>query len=523
MIDNDRITESSAGRRLWPSRLNLSITAAFMLSIFLLAGCSEMISFPTVTAEATAADQVVEGGESSESIPPTSEPVTSPENPIEEIEETTPASTPEGGEETATLGAGETPEAEQREEAESTTESNNDRLLAEIDAIRSEIEANVAEVRGLTAEESVQVTLLDREQLRHRIEEDLLSEYTEEDARHDAIVMSAFDFFPSDFDLYGFTVDLFSEEIAGFYDPETNEFVLINEDDEFDTLEKLTHAHEYVHALQDQHFDLEQLDDDTLDSEASMALSALAEGDATMVQTLYLIKGYLSPEELLEALTESLQLETPILDEAPPVLVRELMFPYLEGVAFVEALYMNDGFDAVNRAWADPPKSTEHILHPERYLDGDPPQIVALAPLTDTLGAGWQQIDQDSVGELYLREYLVQQLDSQTVDAAATGWGGDQYAVFWNEGSGSLVLLLRLAWDTLADQQEFDNAYQGYPSQLFDSKARKQPDGTLCWEGDEVICLYSFAGETLISRAPNLDLATKVMAEQVAFMLSEEA
>jgi len=395
--------------------------------------------------------------------------------------------------------------------------------MNEIDAARSIIEDNVAHVRGLEPLDAVVVTLLNRDELRQRIEGELLADYTPQKARTDAIVMSAFDFFSRDYDLYGFILDLLTEEIAGYYDPETDEFVLIDEDEEFSVLEKLTHAHEYVHALQDQHFNLEQLDDDTLDSDASMALTALAEGDATMVQTLYLIEGYLSPEELLEALTESLALETPILDNAPPVLARELLFPYLEGSKFVEALYMDGGFDAVDRAWLDPPKSTEHILHPQRYLEGDMPQVVSLAPLTSTLGAGWQMIDQDSIGELFLREYLTQQLDDQVVDVAASGWGGDQYAVYWNEEAEDLVLIVRLAWDTPSDNDEFGTAYQAYPSGLFGTKSRKQPSGGLCWVSDEVICLYAIDSETIISRAPDLATAELVALEQIDFLRSEDA
>jgi hypothetical protein len=84
-------------------------------------------------------------------------------------------------------------------------------------------------------------------------------------------------------------------------------------------------------------------------------------------------------------------------------------------------------------------------------------------------------------------------------------------------------MLLRLAWDTAADGNEFFNAYQEYPGGLFGSKSRKQPDGGLCWVGDDVLCLYRFDGDTIISRAPNLELAAAIAAEQLAFMGSEEA
>ena len=497
------------------------IRGVFLLSVlagFLLVSCSDLVSNQETTSDSTDSNTSTGTTISSPEIPPTQEPASKATIVIDGPESDAPEEDPTAAVETSTPIPEDTPEPVDTPTAESTTAAGNGDIITEVNAVRNEIEDNVVEIRGLAPKESVEVTLLDRDELRQRLEEEMLADYSPDDAKDDAIVMSAFDFFSKDFDLYAFTLDLLTEEIAGFYDPETDEFVLINEDEEFDILEQLMHAHEFDHALQDQHFDLEQLDDDSLDSEASMALSALAEGDATLVQTIYLLEGYLTPDELLAVLSESLDIDTSILDEAPPVLARELMFPYLEGVAFVEALYMNGGFDAVDQAWQVPPQSTEHILHPQRYMDGDSPQIVSLAPLTDTLGAGWQLLDEDIVGELYLREYLIQQLEEQKVDIAATGWGGDQYAVYWNETDEDLVLVLRIAWDSPADNAEFMDVYREYPGGVLGSKSRKQPDGGQCWEGNEVICLYSFENETIITKASTLERATQVAAEQLEFM-----
>ncbi|MCI0394887.1 MAG: hypothetical protein L0332_14435 [Chloroflexi bacterium] len=379
---------------------------------------------------------------------------------------------------------------------------------------RAEIEANVVEIRGLEPLEPVVPTLLTVAGLRQQLEADLAEDYSPEESRNDAIALSAFDFLAADFDLYTFTLDLYTEQVAGYYDPETNEFVVISDDDEFDVLEQWTHAHEYVHALQDQHFNLDLLDDEMLDSEASFALRALAEGDATLVQTLYLFGGYFSQAELGEILEAAGEVDTTVLDSGPPILARNLEFPYISGLEFVQALYEAGGFESVNEAWENPPQTTEHILHPDRYLAGDAPQVVALAPLTETLGAGWQQVDEDIFGEFFLRQYLAQQLDESAVETAATGWGGDRYAVYWNEDRQSLVMLLRLAWDTAADGDEFANAYAAYPAALFGSAAQSQPDGGQCWQGGDVICLYRLDNETLIVRVPDLATAAAVAAQQ---------
>lgn len=528
MYDIIRSIVCFSGARNANARVMRGIVLLSVPVIFLLASCSDSVSQQETGLDVTDSNTSPETDEPSPKTSPTEEPASSATIVNDEPESDAPTEDPTVALATSTpvpediVVPEDSPAADPTKAAESTSASINGDITTEVNAVRSQIEDNVVEVRGLEPKGFVEVTLLDRDELRERLEEEILAEYSAEEARDDAIVMSAFDFFPMDFDLYSFTLDLLTEEIAGFYDPETDEFVLINDDEEFDVLEQLTHAHEYVHALQDQHFNLEQLGDDSLDSDASMALSALAEGDATMVQTLYLIEGYLTPDELLAALSASLDVDTSILDDAPPVLARELMFPYLEGVEFVQALYTSGGFEAVDQAWQDPPQSTEHILHPQRYIDGDSPKIVSLAPMTDTLGAGWQLLDQDIVGELYLREYLVQQLDEQKVDIAATGWGGDQYAVYWNESDDDLVLLVRLVWDSPADNTEFVDAYREYPSGVLGSKARKQPDGGQCWEGDEVICLYSFRDETIIIKASTLDQATKVAAEQLEFMRQGE-
>jgi len=381
-------------------------------------------------------------------------------------------------------------------------------------AERAAIEANVAAIRQLEPKEAVSPLSLAPEELRQRLEEDLLKDYGPEQGRQDAIAMSAFDFMPADLDLYGLVLDLLTEQIAGYYDPETDEFVIISNDPEFDILEQVTHAHEYVHALQDQYYNLELLDDDNLDSEAAFAIQALAEGDATFVQTQFMLGGYFEAPQLLELLEKSLAVDTAVLDSVPPVMARELEFPYLTGLEFVQALYAQGGYAAVDAAWNNLPQSTEHILHPQRYLNGDAPQLVSVAPLTDTLGAGWELVDEDTLGEFYLRQYLVQQLDDNAVDQAATGWGGDRYAVYWNEDQQVPVMVLKLRWDTADDAAEFDTLFPLYPEGLFGDSDPSPADGGRCWSGQDVICLFSSEDESLVVRAPDLETAARVAAIQ---------
>ena len=404
-------------------------------------------------------------------------------------------------------------------EAEGTADSgngNNDPTAEDPFAdLRQQIEANVIEIRELPQLEAVMLTALTPAELRARLETDLNEDYSPEESRQDVLTLSAFDFLERDFDLYNFTIDLLTEQIAGFYDPETNEFVVISsEEATFGGLEQFTYAHEFVHALQDQHFALDLISDDTLDSEAAFALRALVEGDATLAQTLYITEGYFSQEQLLEIVAAAGSIDSTVLNSAPPFIAAELEFPYITGLEFAQTLYDQGGYAAVDAAWENLPQSTEQIIHPDRYLSGDVPQIVSVEPLTDTLGAGWQRLEEDTFGEFYLRQYLIQQLDGATAETAATGWGGDRYTVYWNEATESIVMVFKLVWDSVLDGEEFFAAYENYPANLFGTTATSQPDDGICWQGEDVICLYQVGAETMIVRAPDLDTAAAVAAAQ---------
>ena len=380
-------------------------------------------------------------------------------------------------------------------------------------AIRAEVEANVVTLRGLEPLAAITPVVLSRDQLRDRLAADMAAEMAPDASRADVLELSAFDFLERDYDLYAAQLELQGDGILGYYDPETAEFVVVNEGALLDAPAQWTHAHEFVHALQDQHYDLDALTDDTVDSEAQAAVRALAEGEADLVQFLYLTEGgFFSEEETRAVVAEMTQSGSSDLDAYPPVLVSSLIFPYTSGAQFVDSLYRAGGFEAIDAAWLDPPRSTEQILHPERYLAGDVPQIVTLPPLTDTLGVGWEQIEDDILGEFFLREYLDQQLAAAVAERAAEGWGGDRYSVYWNEATGGLVMALRLVWDTAEDATEFAANYPDYPAGLLGVVAQPQADGSACWVRGEAICFLPAGAESWVVRAPDTATAAAVLA-----------
>src|SRR5262249_5212155 len=154
----------------------------------------------------------------------------------------------------------------------------------------------------------------------------------------------------------------------------------------------------------------------------------LVEGDATLSMTDWQLQN-LGPADFTELLQEAAgDPSTAELQSLPAILRESLMFPYIQGLAFVQGLQMAGGWQKVDDAFSTPPASTEQILHPEKYAAGEAPVAVTLASdLAKKLGSGWTVPLVDTFGEFQLGVWLAGApgIDKATADAAAAGWGGD--------------------------------------------------------------------------------------------------
>jgi hypothetical protein len=254
-----------------------------------------------------------------------------------------------------------------------------------------------------------------------------------------------------------------------------------------------------------------------VDSEKCAAVQALVEGDASLTEILW-FQTHASMEDYRDLLDMLDHLETPVLDSAPPYMSADMYFPYEKGLAFVQHLYDQGEYKSVDQAFANPPVSTEQILHPEKY-PLDVPLSVNLPDLSSQLGDTWTLFDQNVMGEWYV--YLILnkaheesfRVSEETAQIAAEGWGGDAYAIYLNEYTDETIFIMDSFWDTKEDAGEFIDAFYQYASQRWTSLSATLSDARL-WKGpDSTIAFWHQGDRTLWVMAPDNDLLEIILSE----------
>ncbi len=193
--------------------------------------------------------------------------------------------------------------------------------------------------------------------------------------------------------------------------------------------------------------------------DAQMALASLRMGDAEAAKHLFWHRGKLPEGHARKLAEEAAEWEkgTSRLASAviPRLFVRTADFPWRRGAAFAAALLAEGGLDRLNRAHAEPPVSTEQILHPAKYLAGERAVEIDLGALDEFLaGRGWRPAYRTVLGELGTALVLETHFPREDAAAASEGWGGDALALYEKEGRAALAAWTT-EWDGEKDAEEF--------------------------------------------------------------------
>lgn len=371
------------------------------------------------------------------------------------------------------------------------------------------MQEQVVGLRGLPPKGPVTESVLRPDEIRQRLLDDLLGDYTPEQAADDGRVYALLGLLEKGVDLWTFYRDLYSEQVAGYYDARTDRMVIVAGAG-WTGVERLTYVHEFTHALQDQTYDIEAglgYSQEVCREAADrcQALSALIEGDATLVEEQWL-RTFAKPEDLQDLLALSATLESPVFDSAPTFLKKDFLFPYEFGLEYVRALYLRGGWAAVDRAYRDPPQTTEQILHPGAPLA--PPANVDLGDLALSLGDGWRKLGGGVLGEWYTRLMLEAQRPAGEAETAAAGWGGDAYLALRNEASGEEALTLLTVWDRPIDASEFAAAMVRQAEARFGPTTGTAIGTTWTWQGGRVRLERAYTQTLWIQASNPLEVET---------------
>lgn len=296
---------------------------------------------------------------------------------------------------------------------------------------------SVERATGLRFARLPRAVVISREQARGYLLAKFREQFPGERARDLTRSYQLLGLLPDTLDLGRLLLDVLTEQVAGYYEPDSQAFFGVANADP--VAFRVTVAHELVHALQHDHVALDSILDQRDDADRLAAAQAVLEGQATlaMIRMQPTVGDRALEPAFWEQFREGIaanQSQMAAFARAPRVLRESLLFPYVEGSEYMR--WWVTAHPAGEQPYgARMPRSTEQILAPERAARGDVPLRVTIAPV-----AGATAVYGDVLGAAELRILLATAEGREGLaDAAVLGWGGDRYALYRDDRGDALV------------------------------------------------------------------------------------
>jgi len=338
-----------------------------------------------------------------------------------------------------------------RGEARQERQAHGDDDLARlVDSLRAPVE----QAAGLRFTSPPRSAMRSREQVRAYLIAKLDEELPPKRLSGLETAYRLFGLLPDTLQLRPLLLDLYTEQVAGFYDPDSATLFGVEGADR--TQLRLVLAHEMIHALQGQHLPLDSILSARENNDRLAAAQAILEGQATLASLEVLAPGQAvaqNPQfwELYREQVRQQQASMPVFRRAPLVLREALIFPYLQGAEFMH-WWESEGRDSLPYG-PRMPVSTEQILHPARYARGDAPVVLGFAPDS---GVAYE----DVLGETEIRVILAALAGSDEVQTVVPiGWGGDRFRLYRTPGGEALVW--HVVWDDERSGERFMRSAAG--------------------------------------------------------------
>ena len=333
-------------------------------------------------------------------------------------------------------------------------------LLSQAD----EVLQQMSQLTGLRITGQLNKQVVNRPEVEKYITQNLHEEMTPAEIHAQDALVHAFGLVSRDFNLEKFLIKFYTEQAAGFYDPKRKTMFIADWVPQ--EMQGMTLSHELTHALQDQNWDLDSyMHGARADDDASAARQAVVEGYATAAMVQHALGGTelaqlpsLAP--LLETLTSSQLAESPELSNAPQFFRTEVLFPYVQGMGFIQAGLQQGGWKDVNVLSRRPPQSTKEIFEPQIYFNHQALPTVALThpPALDGI-SGLRFLTGNSMGELGYYALLGQLISEDEAKAVGMAWLADRYLLYERSGGDDYTLVARTRWTSPAQAQAFFRDY----------------------------------------------------------------
>lgn len=444
------------------------------------------------------------------------------------------------------IGAAQTPQpptppqppAKQAEPEHHITKAEAEELFRAVD----EILKFDSERSGLPIKHEVKRKLISRQE----VEKFFLQGFQEDESakrlKQAELVLKKFGLIPRESTLEGVLLALYTESVAGFYDPKTKTVNLLDWLDP--DSQKPVLAHELTHALQDQNFDIQKYfktpkpkkgEYDVTTSEEQTARVAAMEGQAaaTMVDYLLSQRG-LSLESAPEvgramqaAMLTASDDEPTIFSKAPLYLREDMKFPYTYGLGFTMDLLKHSKEKAFAEPFKNPPKTTRQIMQPETYLAGEVVPSLPMPDLDQVLGKGWERFDVDSVGEFDV-SVLAREYGRTTQQAAAIAheWRNSYYYAANKKGMkavrpGDISLLYVSRWSSTEAANQWADIYAGALGTRYKKITSVSPGHWTTEEGD--VFIERQADVVLVTESFDQETSTKLRGAALASIQSKSS
>ncbi|MGH9680329.1 MAG: hypothetical protein ACRD4Y_10295, partial [Candidatus Acidiferrales bacterium] len=302
-----------------------------------------------------------------------------------------------------------------------------------------------------------------------------MNEDKDADKRYaDQKTMEKFGLLPKDYPLDQMMIKILTEQIAGLYDPDSQEFFIADWTSPAD--ERMVMSHELTHALQDQHFHIDKWTDAAKpNDDAELARDAVIEGSAMAAMIDYMLDGKGSIRDLNDfdpSLLMGDMSSSPELSKAPKVIQDELLFPYLAGIQFTQHLLKaSNGWPDFYQVFSKPPVSTQQIMHPDLYLHDVVPPQMELPDTKALLSPDWKKLEENDMGEFGLQEILKQYLPKDRSTELAATWSADRYALLENQKDKRTMLVFEVRLASDADAARFFGAYSELLELKYDTRS----------------------------------------------------